>query len=93
MGPYKRDANGRFAPGTLGGPGRPPRAVEADYVRVLTHACPPERWRRIVERAVELAEQGDPSARSWLSKYLVGDTTLWGSLTLQEKQDRMLAGM
>jgi hypothetical protein len=90
MRPIKRTPRGTFAPGTAGGPGRPPRPVEKDYLRTLSDACPPERWQRIVERAVELAEQGDAQARSWLSKYLCGDMSLWGSLTTVERQERML---
>ena len=88
--PIKRSPRGTFAPGTAGGPGRPPRSVERDYLRALSDACPPERWQRIVEKAVELAEGGDAQARSWLGKYLCGDATLWASLTDAERQDRML---
>ncbi len=67
-----RDARGRFAPGNAGGPGRPRRAVEADYLRTLATACPPERWAKIVARAVADAEAGDAPARAWLSKHLLG---------------------
>jgi hypothetical protein len=67
-----RDANGRFRPGHPGGPGRPRRAVEADYLAALSEAVTVETWMRIVARAVEDAEQGDAKARAWLSSYLVG---------------------
>ena len=68
-----RDDHGRFAPGNAGGPGRPRRAVERDYLTTLTEACPPETWRGIVERAVTDAKDGDATARAWLAKYLIGD--------------------
>jgi hypothetical protein len=88
--PIKRTSRGTFARGTAGGPGRPPRPVEKDYLRALSDACPPDRWRQIVEKAVQLAEQGDGQARSWLAKYLLGEQTLWGSLTLAEEQEHMM---
>jgi hypothetical protein len=44
-----RDDNGRFAKGNPGGPGRPRRAVEADYLAALSQAVPLEKWRDIVE--------------------------------------------
>jgi hypothetical protein len=68
-----RDEHGRFAPGNSGGPGRPRRAVERDYLTTLAEACPPETWQRIVERAVADAKNGDATARAWLAKYLIGD--------------------
>ena len=68
-----RDNHGRFAPGNAGGPGRPRRAVERDYLTTLTEACPPEKWRAIVDRAVTDAKDGDPKARDWLARYLIGD--------------------
>jgi hypothetical protein len=67
-----RDTNGRFAEGNPGGPGRPRRAVEADYLAALGDAVPIDRWRKIVERAVTDAEQGDAKAREWLSRYVTG---------------------
>ncbi len=66
------DEKGRFAPGNPGGPGRPRRVVERDYVSIVADVCPPERWRRIVERTVTDAEAGDPKAREWLGKHLTG---------------------
>ena len=68
----ERDKGGRFTPGNAGGPGRPRRATERDYLRAMAEACPPETWRQIVEQAVQHAGQGDRYAREWLSAYLVG---------------------
>jgi hypothetical protein len=67
-----RTGGGRFAAGNRGGPGRPRRAVETDYLRTLTEDCPLERWSRIVHRAVDDAETGDAKAREWLARYLIG---------------------
>jgi len=67
-----RDQLGRFKPGNTGGPGRPRRCVEADYLAVLSDAVPLAVWRRIVETAALEAAAGDSRARAWLSAYLLG---------------------
>jgi len=68
-----RDARGRFAKGNSGGPGRPRRAVEQEYLAALNAAVSLEKWRQIIDRAVEDAIKGDPRAREWLSQYLLGE--------------------
>lgn len=68
-----RDEKGLFKRGTAGGPGRPRRTIEEDYLRTLSEAVPLEKWRQIVEMAVQHALEGDDRARTWLSKYLLGD--------------------
>jgi hypothetical protein len=70
-----RDTNGRFVPGHSGGPGRPRRAVETDYLAALSEAVPMETWRTIVAKAVEQATAGDAKAREWLCSHLVGKPT------------------
>jgi hypothetical protein len=70
-----RDIQGRFLPGWKGGPGRPRRAVEADYLRHLAESCPLARWREICQVAVEQALAGDAKAREWLGLYLMGKPT------------------
>ena len=67
-----RDNKGRWAQGNSGGPGRPRRDTEAAYLAALADACPPDRWRAIVARAVSDAEAGDAKAREWLGAYLIG---------------------
>ena len=67
-----RAQGGRFAPGNPGGPGRPRRETERDYLRVMTEAVPLETWKAIVESAVRDAGQGDRAAREWLASYLMG---------------------
>lgn len=69
---YKRKPDGTFAKGNPGGPGRPPRATESEYMRILMDACPPDVFREIVERAIADAKAGDATARTWLASYLVG---------------------
>jgi hypothetical protein len=68
----RRDGNGRFTAGNPGGPGRPRRSVEQDYLATLADAVPLRRWKKIVARAVEDAEEGDAKARRWLAEYLLG---------------------
>ena len=76
-----RDQRGRFADGNGGGPGRPPRPIERQYIAVISDVVGLDAWRRVVERALRDAENGDATARAWLSKYVTGDppqATLFG---------------
>ena len=66
----RRNSDRTFADGNIGGPGRPPRAVESDYLRALADACPLDVWRGVCERAADDARDGDAQARAWLAKYL-----------------------
>jgi hypothetical protein len=66
-----RDTKGRFRPGHPGGPGRPKRATEAQYLDALKATVTLERWQRVIEAALQQAEQGDPKARDWLSRHLL----------------------
>ena len=43
---------------------RPRRPVEADYLSAVAEVVTPARWRRIVEQAACLAEQGDAKSRA-----------------------------
>lgn len=67
-----RRADGRFAPGNAGGPGRPRRAVEREYLAALADELTLDRWRRIVRGAIDAAENGDPKAREWVARYALG---------------------
>ena len=69
---HGRAPNGRFANGNSGGPGRPRRAVERDYLAVISQTCPPEVWQMVVDRAVQDAQAGDARAREWLTRYVIG---------------------
>jgi hypothetical protein len=66
------DNRGRFTKGNRGGPGRPKRYIEREYLTALSEACPPAKWKKIVQKAVEEALDGDAKAREWLSGYLLG---------------------
>ena len=69
-----RKSNGRFAQGNPGGPGRPRRAVEREYLATISDAVPLDVWRKIVDRAVsEATSYGGAKAREWLARYLLGD--------------------
>jgi hypothetical protein len=68
----ERDAKGRFVKGHSGGPGRPPRRIERDYLDALKAEVTLDRWLMVVRRALADAIQGDSRAREWLSNYLVG---------------------
>jgi hypothetical protein len=67
-----RNANGRFAPGWRGGPGRPRRSVEAGDLAALSEAVPLATWEKIYETAVAQAVSVDAKAREWISGYLIG---------------------
>ncbi len=71
-----RNTNGRFGFGNPGGPGRPRRAVERQYLAAFAGAVTLDDWRAIIGKAVAEAKAGDAKARDWLSKYLVGDEPL-----------------
>jgi hypothetical protein len=66
-----RDRNGKFIEGNAGGPGRPPRATEREYLLALSESCSPADWEEIVVKAVDDAKDGDAKARPWLAGYLV----------------------
>ena len=68
----ERDTNGRFSTGNQYGKGRPAREVESLYLSKLSETCSPERWTKIVGRAVTDAEDGNAKAREWLASYLIG---------------------
>ena len=68
----ERDEAGRFTTGNPGGPGRPRRAVELDYLAALGDALTLADWREIVTRAVTDAKAGDKSAREWVGRYALG---------------------
>jgi hypothetical protein len=69
----KRQNSGRFANGNAGGPGRPRRAIERDYLVALADIVPPETWKQVCQRALDDALQGDGVARAWLARYLIGE--------------------
>ena len=71
-----RKPNGRFARGNAGGPGRPRRAIEVEYLAALSDAVSLDDWRKVCQAAVKAAKEGDAKARDWLTKYLIGEKPL-----------------
>jgi len=67
-----RDTLGRFTVGNPGGPGRPKRAVELEYLAALADCVSIDDWRAVCLTSVELAKAGDPKAREWLASHLLG---------------------
>jgi hypothetical protein len=87
-----RDARGRFAEGNSGGPGRPRRAVEREYLAVLSDAVPLARWKKMVGQVADFAEQGERWALEWLSGYLLGEPQTL-SLSITELATREALGI
>jgi len=71
-----RQGNGRFAKGNPGGPGRPRRSVEIEYLAAIGDIVTVDIWRAIVRKAVVDAAKGNHQAREWLTRYLVGANPL-----------------
>jgi hypothetical protein len=67
-----RDDKGQFSTGNNYGQGRPPRAVERDYLAALSERLSLDDWRSIVDRAVKDARSGDARARDWRERYALG---------------------
>lgn len=70
-----RHTNGTFAPGNPGGPGRPRRAVEREYLAALLDVIPLDVWKEIVSKAVDSAKLGDAKARDWIARFVLGTET------------------
>lgn len=68
--PQKRGGDGRFAPGGVGGPGRP--AGTGEHRRALLSACGPDEVAEIATALVEKAKQGDAVAARVLFERLWG---------------------
>lgn len=68
----ERNEKGQFAPGYKGGPGRPKRRTEAEYLDAMVGRVTLKDWREIVDKAVIQAKRGDARARAWLSDYIMG---------------------
>ena len=68
-----RDADGRFAPGNPGGPGRPPAASVHEHRAALLDAVDPVR--RIIAAMVDAAERGDVQAAKLVLERIFGRVT------------------
>jgi hypothetical protein len=68
-----RDHRGRFASGNRGGPGRPKRETEGEYLQALSSIMSLADLVAIARRAVADAKKGSARARDWFSRYLWGE--------------------
>lgn len=76
-----------FKPGHPGGPGRPRRQTERQYLDATIASVSLAAWRKIVRKAVEDAEAGDAKSREWLSKILIGDNPAVAALVDEMKAE------
>lgn len=67
-----RDQQGKFTNGNTGGPGRPKRAVEEDYLGAFVDNVSIEDWVEICKTATQKAKQGCHKSRQFIAGYLVG---------------------
>ena len=67
----QRADDGRFLPGWAGGPGRPRREIEMQYLRKIQDGVSLQVWQGICDKAIAQALAGDSTARAWLSRYLL----------------------
>lgn len=68
-----RNELGYFQPGhSVKSPGRPPRSTEAGYLQRMTELLTPEKWDKIVNKAITDAMKGSSFARQWLTDYVIG---------------------
>lgn len=70
-----RNEKGQFVKGHPGGPGRPRREVERDYLNTMLGVISQERWEEIVEAVYKRAKRGDIAAATWLGNYTQGKPT------------------
>ncbi len=85
-----RADGGRFSLGNPGGPGRPRRQTEADYLHVMMTTVTLETWETIIRAAVEAAQAGDHKAREWLAGYLCGAPATTAPTPLSVVVDNLL---
>jgi hypothetical protein len=84
-----------FKPGGKGGPGRPKRSVEEEYLRIGTEAVPPEKVQAILAKLADQAAAGDVRAAQVVIRFLYGgDPVLTRKLMAQlaEEIERVRRG-
>lgn len=57
------------------GAGRPKKDREVRYLEIAKSSIPFHRWKNVIVKALEQAEQGDKDARKFLADYLMGKPT------------------
>jgi len=71
----ERDSRGRFTRGNCAGRGNHggrPKHYATEYADVMKQGLTLKSWRKIVDRAIEQAIEGDHRARQWLAEYVMG---------------------
>ena len=69
-----RDESGRFVKGQSGNQkGRAKKERETRFYEITLASVTYDDWKDIVIKAVAQAKRGDPTARKWLSDYLIGE--------------------
>jgi hypothetical protein len=81
---YNRRPNGKFGPGNDGGPGRPKREIEAEYLNATVAAVSIEDWAKVVQAMLNFAKSGNVQAATWLANYIVGRPTEHIAITAEE---------
>jgi hypothetical protein len=71
-----RNANGTYAPGNQGGPGRPKRGPERSYLDATAEIVTVDEWKEVVRKALTDAKLGNARARQWLTDVLLGPNVL-----------------
>ena len=66
----ERNERGQFTKGHKGGPGRPPKATEQEYLDAFCEEVPLAQWRKLIAAQVRRAERGDLQAFGALANYL-----------------------
>jgi hypothetical protein len=67
-----RDEKGRFIKGHEKTGGRKSRAYEDAVMELFKKVVTPDKQRKIIEKAVDLAAHGDQAARKFIFDYLIG---------------------
>lgn len=65
----KRGARGRFVKGHCGGPGRPRRQTEVEYLTTMRETISLQDWAEMVRAMVARAKKGDVQAFQCLCKF------------------------
>ena len=71
-----RDAKGRFTLGNLGGPGNPFNRQISALRKELANTCTPERLRKIANKMMDLADNGDVAAARLVFTFVLGKPTV-----------------
>ncbi len=86
---------GRFLPGNRAGTGNPsgrrgrPKTYYAEYVDELHETLTLETWRKIIEKAIEQAVDGDHRARQFLASYAMGQPIQMIAADINGERERL----